>query len=228
LDINSDDAYFYGPTTKSNFQILKVSDHKIAYLTETPYSEFTAKFVRPPSQKKGEPYGGKEYFISNHKLLSDGSIIISGQNWDKGGMMNTMSKMSGDGTNVRYTDCFTLYFDPSGKVGGHYSYYTTNDKWMANDFPNIQYFFTGKTPGNIYWLVVPGQPFGFKYYPPLITKIDKNKGTIEDFKDINDFSGRKSKYLLDYNFPFIETEDGKIVFFGRSDDSIWFAKFRLD
>ena len=228
LDVHSDDAYFYGPTPKGAFQLLKVSNHMISYLTETPYSEFTAKFIRPPSQKRGEPYSGKKYFITDHKLLPDGSILICGQNWDKGGMANTMNKMNGEGTKIRYTDCFTFYFDPTGKLGGQYSFYTTNSKWFANDYPNDQYFFNGKSSDNIYWLVVPGQPFGLKYYPPLISKINKTKGTIDEFKDINDFSGRKGHYILDYNFPYFDLGNGKLVFFGRSGNSIWFSRFRLD
>ena len=227
FDDKSDDAYFYGTTSRGSLQILKLSDHKLAYLTETKYSDFTNKFVRPPSQKKGDPYSGKRYFISNHKLLNDGSVIISGQNWDKGGMMNAMNKANGGSASVRYTDCFAFCFNPAGNLVKQYSFYTSG-KWLSNDYPNSQYFFSGKTPGNVYWLVVPGQPFVFKYYPPLISKIDNTKGTIDNFKDINDFSGRKSQYLLDYNFPFIEIEDGKLVFFGRSGDSIWFARFRLE
>lgn len=226
----------YGPSGKGAFQVLKISDHKLAYNVITPITEFKDKFKRPLSQTKGDPYNGKKYFIDEADFLEDGSLIIMGQNWDYGGASNAISMIGGTGdVTPRFMDCFMFHYDPVGNLVSQYCYYT-KDKGWSNDYPNSQLILPGKSGKYFYWIVMPVAQFGFSYHPTMISKIDAQKGIIEEFKEINDFPGQKGIFFHDYDFPWVDTGDGKIVFFGqllnsqksRKSNTVWFSKFLLE
>lgn len=236
LDEKTASVCVFGPSGKGAFQNLKFADHKLVYNTITPFSEFKEKFRKPISQKKGDPYSGKAFFINGADFLEDGSLILMGQNWDLGGASNVMSMIGGSGDiKIRYMDSFLFQFDPTGNFIGQYCYYT-KDKGWSNENPNSLSILPGKSGKYYYWLVMPVSQFGFTHHPTMISKIDKDKSIIEEFKVINDFKGEKGIFFHNYDYPWFDTGDGKIVFFGSvlgssgsyKSNKVWFSEFRLE
>jgi len=228
--------YFYGPSGKGSFQLLRVTNSKVDYITQTPFSEFKQKVKRPSSQTKGDPYSGKTYFIGGASVLDDGSLIIFGQNWDLGGASNVMSMMGGSGdVRTRYMDCFAFHFNNNGTLLGQYIYYT-KDKGWSNEYPNDQSIIRGKAGNYFYWLIMPQSQFGFSHHPTMIAKINSSTAEIDEFKVINDFPKQKGIFFHEYDYPWFETGDGTIVFFGSvlqspgsfKSTEVWFSRFRID
>jgi|GEM_PF-1502319 len=226
----------FGPSGKGAFQNLKFADQKLVYNTITPFTEFKEKFRKPSSQKKGDPYSGKTFSIGGADFLDDGTLLIMGQNWDMGGASNVMSMVGGSGDiSARYMDSFLFHFDPEGKFIGQYCYYT-KDKGWSNDYPNSQLILRGTSGKHFYWLVMPVDQFGFTHHPSMICKIDKEQSTMEEFKIINDFGKEKGIFFHNYDYPWFDAGDGKIVFFGSvlgspasyKTNKVWFSEFRLD
>ncbi len=237
MDNNTGAVCAFGPSGKGSFQNLKFAGHNLVYNTITPFSEFKEKFRKPPSQPKGDPYSGKTFFIDGATFLDDGSLVIMGQNWDLGGASNVLSAISGspEDIKIRYMDSFLFQYNPAGDFIGQYCYYT-KDKGWSNEHPNSQVILPGTSGKYYYWLVMPVAQFGFRHHPTMISKINKEGSSMEEFKVINDFKGEKGIFFHDYEHPWFKASDGSIIFFGSvlpaptsyKTNKVWFSKFRLE
>ncbi|MFH2142847.1 MAG: hypothetical protein ABIJ97_10510 [Bacteroidota bacterium] len=231
-DISTGDVYFYGPSAEGKdkyynmslaitkfkaVQLLKVSNHKVSYLTETNLEEFEAKLKCPPSQKKSPAYAGKKFEIANYKLASNGDFFVLGQNKDDKG----------------FKDVLSFHFDKNGVLKSQYGIdlNETNDFSKVNGAPQI--FFESPTGKNMYWLIqeIRGVTTWTEKpltYPRLGT-IEVETGNISDFTQLGKVD--KNVYYLDPNYPYLETNKGnRIAFFGsdKSGKNIWFCRVSFD
>lgn len=60
---------------------------------------------------------------------------------------------------------------------------------------------------------------------PRVGKVDMTTATLSDFAPLGD-----KEFFLDPKFPYLESEPGKLVFFGanKSGKTIWFAKIDME
>ena len=246
------DYYLYGPsaagkdeyydqllkTTKYKaFQIAKISNHQLDYLTETFIDEFETKLKLPPSQRKAPAYDGKKFDLSDAKVLSNGDFFITGQTF--GSKFNVIN----GNFEFTYKDFLGFQFDQKGKLKAQFGVDARENsgKYMA---PQV---LTESPSGkSLYWLFeevkgVKGEGIGFQLLGvpelslllkkrlltyPRLGKIDLNASTISEIVLYG-----KEKYYLDNNFPIITIpSENKLVLFGanREGDVIWFVKLRID
>lgn len=227
----SGDVYIYGPSAegKDNYynmltattkfkavQLLKVSNHKAEYLTETLLADFEAKLKCPPSQKKSPAYAGKKFEIASYKTAYNGDFFVIGQNKDDKG----------------YNDVISFHFDNKGILKSQYGLDVkeSNDLTKAN--PAMQQFIPSSNGKSMFWILLEVRGLATWTVKPLtyprIGKIDVDSGNISDFQDYGKIE--KESYYLDPNYPFLETDGGnKIVFFGsdKSGKNIWFCRVNL-
>ena len=87
--------------TRFNYQIMKVSSGKVAWVNSTPLEEFEEKIATPPSQKKAPEYKGKNFDRRITFITDDGEMILAGQNYTK-----TLTKDANGNwvTEIRYKD----------------------------------------------------------------------------------------------------------------------------
>ena len=194
-----------------NFQIMKISDGKVAFLTSTGLDEFENKMQIPPSQKKGDTYEGADFIFTNFSVLDNGDILIEGQ--------------SNDHVSVNI-----FHLDKEGKLRAQYAADLEETGSDAKEnmtdhacFPNVD----GKT---ITWFI--GELEGIQKevrplkYPRLAT-INIAEARLMDFQT---FGHGDEDYYIDNDYPLIFTEGGKkIVFFGadKKEKNIWFSRVEL-
>jgi hypothetical protein len=228
------DAYFYGPAAAgkdkyfnvsgtSKFkavQLMKVSNHKIDYLSETDLEEFEAKLKTPPSQKKAPAYKGKKFVIAGYNLGSNGDFYVMGQNFTTSNNGN------------QYKDVLCFHFDKSGNLKSQYSLDTKESNATAKAMMLSQDMFESADGNKVYWLLLEIKGVNKEGYPltyPRIGKINVSSGEISDFMDVGAIE--KNQYYLDPKFPFLETVKGNTVTFFGSDKKgkeIWFARILFD
>jgi hypothetical protein len=234
------------------FEVMKVENSKVAYLTEVGIDEIGKKAVMPPAQKKADPYDGKKFFITNYSLTSDGNLIVVGQGYFRA------YDMVKDVIKVKYSDCFGISFDSQGKLTGHQIY-----DMKGQDFSMLQFLFQGKNPNNVYWMLVQptywdfntllgGGVYNSRPVKPALTgdigrgigkikcdltasfigKVDLANNKLSDFTNYQVNKETKKFYYLSNKTPFIITDDYKLVLLGTQSMSkgkrLWFARLRLD
>jgi hypothetical protein len=158
FDEQYNELYFFGASLKGKdkyfselkdakkfdgFQVMKVSDHKLAYIKEYSLDELGEKIVKAASQKDAKPYAGKKFLISSYTVTPNGSLVVVGQNWAIENK-NTLKEK------VNYFDCFGLGFDNAGNFLGQYMY---DLKYHASS-ATFQFLIHGKDPNNVYWLLI--------------------------------------------------------------------------
>ncbi|MFH1319170.1 MAG: hypothetical protein ABII90_00755 [Bacteroidota bacterium] len=235
LDVTNNDMYLFGPsaagkdkyynlamaTTKFKaVQLLKISNNKLEYITETDLEEFEAKFQKPPSQKKAPAYKGKKFEIANYKLAGNGDLFVIGQNF-------TPNQEKGN----QYKDVLAFHFDNKGTLKAQYGVDIKESNKYAKAAGAPQEFIENSDGSGMFWLLMEfkgltmwgGKPLTY----PRIGKIDLANGTISDFSDY----GVDGDYYLDPKFPYLETDKGhRIVFFGsnKSGKVIWFLRVNIE
>jgi len=234
IDRSSDDIYLFGPSaagkdkyynlllTTSKFeavQLLKVSNHKIAYFTETRLDEFESKLIKPSDQKKSPSYEGKKFQIANYMIASNGDFFVCGQNFDP----------SNEGP--KFNDIVGFHFDSQGHLKAQYSVDTKESNKNSKAAGTQQFFIESPDGQNMYWcqLEITGvaQARGKMLAYPSIGKVNVSGGNISNFTAY----GGEEGYFLDPTFPFLETDKGQtVVFFGsdKGGKEIWFARVGLN
>jgi len=216
------DKYYNQLTATSKFkavQLMKISDHKVEYFTETDLDEFEAKLKKPADQKKSPSYEGKKFQIANYKIASNGDFFVSGQNY----------KPSKEGP--QFNDIVGFHFDSKGKLKSQYSIDTKESNKYAKAHGTEQLFIENANHDKMYWLqgeiVGVSMARGKMLSYPSIGNITLNDGNISNFTAY----GGEEDYYLDPSYPFLETDKGStIVFFGsdKKGKEIWFARVILD
>jgi hypothetical protein len=233
-DETTDDIYLYGPSAlgkdkyynqlldETKFkavQLLKVSDHKVAYFTETDLPEFDAKLKKPSDQKKTPSYDGKKFQIANYLVPSNGDFFVSGQNF------NT----SNEGN--KYNDILGFHFDSKGDLKAQYSVDTKESNKYAKAAGTEQLLIENAKGDKVYWvhfeIVGVSMARGKMLSYPSIGNITLKDGSISTFTAY----GGEEGFYLDPTFPFLETDKGNTIAFfgsGKSGKEIWFVRVRLD
>lgn len=235
-----DDVYLYGPANSKNndkyfnvqwgsnklsdFMMMKVSNGKIDYLTNTNLDEFESKLEGPPSQKKVPAYKGKKFAVGNMELASNGDVLIYGQNF----------KPKDDG--LDYLDVIVFHFSAKGELKRQYGLdIEEKNKYAKANFTD-SYFLESEDNKAMYWIIMEiagardsfGKFRAFTY--PRIGKIDLNSASVSDFMALGQEKG--DKYFLENSFPILPTSgnDGqKLTFFGsdKSGKVLYFARVAL-
>ena len=231
---DDDDIYLFGPSAMgkdkyysqllgtSKFkavQLLKISDHKVEYFTETDLEEFEAKLKKPADQKKSPSYEGKKFSIATYAVASNGDFFVSGQNY----------KPSNEGP--QFNDIVGFHFDNKGELKSQYSVDTKESNKYAKTNGTEQLFIENASGEKVYWfqgeIVGVSMARGKMLAYPSIGSISLKDGNISNFTAY----GGEEGYYLDPSFPFLETDKGhNIVFFGsdKKGKDIWFARIKLD
>jgi len=234
VDYSSDAVYLFGPsamgkdkyynqlTSTSKFkavQLMKVSDNKIEYFTETDLPEFEAKLKKPADQKKAPAYEGKKFAFASYKIASNGDFIVSGQRF----------KPSKEGN--QYNDIVGFHFDSKGKLKAQYSVDTKESNKYAKANGTEQFFTENIANTRMYWfqleIVGVAMARGKMLSYPSIGYIDLGNDNISNFISL----GGEEGYYLDPSYPYLATDgESKIVFFGsdKKGKEIWFARVMLD
>ncbi|MEI6123739.1 MAG: hypothetical protein WCQ95_08925 [Bacteroidota bacterium] len=234
LASGKDDYYnnLVGKVSKyKSVQLMKVADKKIEYLTETTLDEFAAKLKTPPSQKRSPDYDGKKFDIINYKVFDNGDFMVVGQNFK---LAQTVSTTPGNFTvgqerEKQYNDIIAFHFDGKGVLKAQYGVDTKESNEYSKKNGTPQSMLMGKNPNNMYWVVqeIRGYSDWFRKILtyPRVAKVDMSAATLGDFTALGD-----KEYYLDPKFPYLESEPGKLVFFGSNKPGkiIWFAKIDLE
>ncbi|MCX6227075.1 MAG: hypothetical protein NTV01_20390 [Bacteroidia bacterium] len=237
--LNGKGQYFSDLKSTSKFdgfQIIKVADHKVEYITNTRIDEFLTKQVMPPSAKNLDSYDGKRFTIADYGATPDGNLFIAGQNYSTRRNIQTLQKIT------TYADCFAFGFDKTGNLIGQYTY-NVKGFMGGQEMPIIQKCFVGKNPQNIYWLTMQPEytsidifagfgPSWFDIISSDICKVDLSANKMTDFYNYQRNREKKKFYYLNLKMPYLETVDNKLILFGSQgflgNKRLWFARIRLD
>lgn len=236
-DAAKNDVYYFGPSAEGKdkywqeainvkkyqaVQLMKISNHKLDYITSTNLEEFEAKLMTPPGQKKSPAYQGKKFKVINYYIASNGDFIVNGQNF-----------VPNDKTGPQYTDVLSFHFSSKGVLKAQYGIDTkeTNDIAKANGAP--QDLIESGSLKSMYWFV--REIDGANSAGRLLTyvracTINLENGGLSEMRSFGTVN-EKPTYFLDPNFPYLETEKGgKVVFFGsdKKGKNIWFCRVKLD
>lgn len=250
------DRYFYGPSMAGKdkyynegvrpgfgssevkykaVQLMKVSNGKMVYLTETDLEDFKTKQQFPPSQRKTPDYSGKEFATRSYLIASNGDFVVLGQNYDK----------TREGAINKFEDVLAFHFDKNGVLRAQYGL-DTKEKGITvessttygltyntittitNVYACPQSLIEG-TDGNLYWILreikgMGGNRRTLTY--PRMGKINTASATVTDLQTF----GKGEGYYLDPNYPFLETKKReRVVFFGsdKQGKELWFARVAL-
>ncbi|HNX07950.1 MAG TPA: hypothetical protein PKL96_10230, partial [Bacteroidales bacterium] len=221
LAAGKDDFYnqLAGNVSKyKSVQLMKVANKKIEYLTETNLEEFAAKLKTPPSQKSSPEYKGKKFDIINYKVFPNGDFMVVGQNYK----LNTDNEK-------QFADIIAFHFDRTGVLKAQYGLDTKESNEYSKKFGTPQSMLLGKNTNNMYWVVQEIRGYSDWYKKiltyPRVGKVDMTTATLSDFAPLGD-----KEFFLDPKFPYLESEPGKLVFFGanKSGKTIWFAKIDME
>lgn len=234
IDYSNDDVYLFGPSAMgkdkyynqllatSKFkavQLMKVSNHQLAFLTETDLEEFESKLKKPEDQKKSPSYAGKKFQIANYKIASNGDFFVSGQNF----------KPSNEGP--KFNDILGFHFDKKGVLKSQYSVDTKESNKFAKANGTEQFFIENAKGDKMYWfqqeIVGVSMARGKMLAYPSIGSVNMADGNISSFTAYGGDDG----YYLDPLYSFLETDKGNtVVFFGsdKKGKEIWFARVKLD
>lgn len=230
--VDNDAIYLFGPSALGkegyynmlvntqkfkSVQLMKISDHKIAYQTETDLEEFKSKLRTPPSQKKVPAYEGKKFFFAGFEVAPNGDFLVIGQNKDDKG----------------YKDVLTFHFDKQGVLKSQYSLDVLESNKYAKEGPAEQALIPTLDGKSLYWILreVRGVAMWSGNKPltyPRIGKIDLSSGAISDFTEYGKIG--KEVYYLDPNFPYLKKADENVlVFFGsdKNGGNLWFCRVNL-
>ncbi|MBX7110208.1 MAG: hypothetical protein K1X61_16270 [Chitinophagales bacterium] len=210
-----------------SFQLAKLSNGKLDFISAPSLDEFEAKLQTPPSQKKSPSYKGKKFYLSDFDVDPKGNIFLFGQNFT----------LKSDGTR-QYRDLLCFQFSPDGSLKAQYGY----DKQEGNKFsevaPAMQSMLHTADGKDMDWLIgeVDGmrndKELGNSKYKllmyPVVAKLDVANGKINDPAVFG--VSKQGKYYLNNRFPFLPIElETSVVFFGESagGKTLWFGKMPL-
>jgi len=252
LSDKPDEFFIYGPSAAGKdkyydqligtekfkaFQVMKINDHKVEYLTETNLDIFKSKLKTPPSQRKAPDYEGKKFDLAEDKILGNGDLLITGQNW--GGKFNAIS----GNREFTYKDIVGFHFDSKGNL---VSQFGIDCKENSGENMTPQILVESPDGKKVFWLIqevkgVKGEGIGFQLAGiPQFSSLLKKRlltyprmGRIDIATDqISDFTTYgNEKFFIDNNFPLLPVpSEKKLVLFGanKAGDVIWFGRIRMD
>lgn len=213
-----------------NFQIVKINNGKVEYVTSTPISDFEKKAQNPPSQKRSPDYTGRKFRVADIMQSSNGDLLITGQNYSTPGGLRRSA-------GTEYTDIIMLHFDSKGNLKAQYGVRREENDKDAKMSPNSQLLTESSDGKSLYWTILEMKGFkkekelGDSKYKflvyPNVTKINLGSSSIGQFVQ---FGQGKTDYYVNNKYPFLPIGKGQIVFLGESSNgkTLWFAKMPID
>ena len=161
-----------------NFELLKIKDGAVAFITNTPVPEFEQKLQTPPSQKRTPEYTGKRFKLDGGTVLPNGDLLISGQSYglERGAFGLGAPKTSGGGAglagglgglmsgkggttmataanNRQYKDVMMFHFDPQGHLRAQYGVRRQENNKYSEQNPNEQHLYPAQDGRSLYWMI---------------------------------------------------------------------------
>ncbi|WP_201984435.1 hypothetical protein [Hymenobacter rubidus] len=161
-----------------NFELLKIKDGAVAFITNTPVAEFEQKLQTPPAQKRTPEYTGKRFRVTDGTVLPNGDLLIGGQSYglergalglgapkttsSGGGLVGGLGGiMSGKGgtsmgtaaNNREYKDIMMFHFDPQGHLRAQYGVRRQENNKYSEQNPNEQHTYLGQDGHSLYWMI---------------------------------------------------------------------------
>lgn len=212
------DKHFDKLTTTAkfdNFQLMKVKDGKMEYLTSTGMDEFASKLKIPANMKKVDSYVGKKFEVGPLTMAGNGDVFISGQEKDDKG----------------YGNINLFQFDAQGKLKAQFGYklQETGKEAVASSTTHIEFEnFDNKTMN---WLVfeMNGSTDSKLLLYPRLAKINLETSDVSEFTQYG--VDRKDAFYVDNTRPIVLINEGKkAVFFGadKKDKNLWFTRISLE
>lgn len=196
------------------FQMMKIGNNGIDWISVVNTEEFKGKFVAIPQDKKGKPYSGGTLTIGDVYQAKSGDILVTGQK-KKLGKKVTMGEMV----------CF--YFNAQGQLVSDFAT-IMRDKNKYNQYtPSNHSLLNSPTTQDVYWIVyeVAGMRLGRTLYYPRISRIKGGGKSAEPFVE---FGGKKA--FLDDKFPINYVNEKTYVLIGsnRNEKELWFNKVEFE
>lgn len=217
------------------FQILKISDGKVDFISAPGLDEINAKNEKPASQKKPSEYSGKSVVFTDMRVTSTGDVFITAQDY-----LNLGTKAG-----PTYKDLFLFHFGPDGSFKRLYGI-KNDQKNAASNVPTEGTIFEGSN-GKFYWFlsalndVYSRSWSSWSYLPgnvvkettttitiPLIQykggQMDIASGNLDDFSVFGN-----GEFNIFPKTPYIQVDGGKKMIFlgfgGKKGRQLWMGKF---
>lgn len=209
------------------FQIAKVANGKMEYITSTSMSEFKSKLKAQPDGKKGDPYNGRRVAFNYAMTGPTGELILAGQNYG----MDRNNK--GQVVGRAYEDLVMFHFDAKGTLVSEY----TMNKKKASNAPDFQFFEFTSDGKSLYWTffdnidtkqvkeldVVIDKPLP----TPKMAKINLTTGAFDKYSEYG-----KGENFVHYNalnyLRFSNTNQVNFLGENKKGSSLWFIRVNLD
>lgn len=210
------------------FQLAKVTNGKMDFITATTMEDFKAKLKPQPDGKKGDPYNGRRVVFSEAVISPIGDIVLAGQNY--GLARNNKGQVVGR----EYEDLVMFHFNNKGQL---ISEYTMNKKKAALA-PDSQWFEFSSDGKSMYWTFFDNidtktvRELEFTIEKPLampkMAKINLASGTFEKYTEYG--SGDNFAHyggILNY-LRFTNTNQVNYLGENKKGSALWFARVNLD
>lgn len=215
------------------FHLLKFSADQLEFASSTSVSDFKAKFKTAAGDKGASPYKGKNFFIENFSVTSNGEFLVAGQ-------IASTVKMGLENTVDSYEDIICFHFDKTGNLKAQYGIGKMNNDKKSEIFSMYQNFYASPDGKSVYWELLEIKGFkGYEsfldayvgnttFYPmyfPRIVQIDLETNTLGSIKVLGD-----GKYYLKRDFKSLFNEDeNSVTYFGSDKDfeQLWIAKMLI-
>lgn len=139
----------------TNFQIGKISNGKLDFISSISFDDLQAKQTKPANQKKVLELDGKECNTSGIHVLNTGEILITYQDYEIKSGINQQTEFYKKQNNV-----FLFQFDASGNFKKNYGVENDPDRNSMKAFsssiweiPAAHYFYPSADGKNLYWLI---------------------------------------------------------------------------
>lgn len=224
------------------FQVVKISNGKVAFVSNNTLDDFDKKSQSPPSQKKNPEYTGRKFRIADIKIISNGDILLAGQKYTKangGGHVVKFGNLGSAGGNKgpEYEDIIMMHFGGDGVLKASYGVRREENDKDAKVSPNNQLIMESADGKTVYWTIMEMKgwkqekelgesKYKFLMYPN-VAKIDVSNAKIGDFVQ---FGQGKTDYFVNNKYPSLPIGKGQVVFLGETKNgkTLWFAKMPLE
>lgn len=188
------------------YQIMKVKESKVDYVTETSYDEILSAKIVPAGTKKTKGVTAKCNFKPIIYPLSNGQVVLAGNTTD-------LKK----GTQL---DFAVLQFDQKGKIIANFSKTRVNSKCQIANQDIIE----GES-GLFLETSEADLKTGFKYV--VLNKLDANSKNFGP-NTIPGREGKKQVYYLN-GYPVLNKNSREVVYFMRDtkEKNIFFSRIKL-
>ncbi len=235
-----------------DYQVMKISNGKMAWINTTNLDEFSERAVTPPSQRQSPEYKGKLFERALVFITPTGELIISGQKYTMKNVPDPNDPAKTIKVKDDYKDLVMFHFDNQGKLKSQYGIKRDKNNKYSKAILTPQDVALSGDGKTIYWTYgeLQGMRRGFDItggflelagvgtlskskllYYPTVARIDLESGTIGDFVPLGADEDGRQKYYTNPEFPSLISPDGStLTFIGESKNGkeIWLGRMNLE